>query len=182
MGEISNPAPVLPIVAVFSRYPEARAWALERAESAWGPAGPKSDGYAFSETDYYAPSMGSDLWKCFWAFERLMDPARLAELKLTTNAWEREYALLGRHDEPRPLNLDPGYMTLAKLVLASTKDHSHRIYLEQGIYAEVTLFYRDGHWQAREWTFPDYRRADNLAFFTSCRQYLTARLRHEHRP
>jgi hypothetical protein len=63
-------------------------------------------------------------------------------------------------------------MTPAKLVLASTKDHAHRIYLSQGIYAEVTLFYRDREWQAREWTFPDYRRADYHAFFDACRNYL----------
>jgi hypothetical protein len=74
--------------------------------------------------------------------------------------------------EPRPLNLDPGYLTPAKLVLASTKDHAHRIYLSRGIYAEVTLFYKDRHWQPREWTFPDYRRADYQEFFSQCRAYL----------
>lgn len=71
----------------------------------------------------------------------------------------------------RPLNLDPGYLTEAKLVLASTKDHAHRIYLSQGIYAEVTLSFRRGHWRHHDWTYPDYRRADYHAFFTQCRDY-----------
>ena len=91
---------------------------------------------------------------------------RLADIKRQTNAWEAEYAALGLHPEPRPLNLDPGYITLAKLVLASTKDHAHRIYLGDGIYAEVTLAYRDRRWQPLEWTYPDYRRDDYQQFFT----------------
>lgn len=79
---------------------------------------------------------------------------------------------LGRHAESRPLNLDPGYLTPAKLVLASTKDHAHRIYLRDGIFAEVTLVYRKGKWQPLEWTYPDYRRDDYQQFFTRCRERL----------
>ena len=71
----------------------------------------------------------------------------------------------------RPLNLDPGYLTEAKLVLASTKDHAHRIYLSQGIYAEVTLSYRRGRWRHHDWTYPDYQRGDYQAFFDQCRDY-----------
>jgi hypothetical protein len=71
----------------------------------------------------------------------------------------------------RLLNLDPGYLTEAKLVLASTKDHAHRIYLSQGIYAEVTLSYRRGHWRHHDWTYPDYQRSDYQAFFDRCRDY-----------
>ena len=73
------------------------------------------------------------------------------------------------------MNIDPGYLTQAKLVLASTKDHAHRIYLDRGIFAEVTLFYKDRHWQHRDWTFPDYRRADYHAFFDECRQFFHTR-------
>ena len=177
MGNISSPAPVLAIFAAFSRYGEAIDWAAERAAAALGPIALRSEPYAFVETDYYQESMGAELKKCFWAHETLVDPARLAELKHMSNRWEEEYAALGRHPEPRPLNLDPGYVTPAKLVLASTKDHAHRMYLTDGIFAEVTLFYRDRAWQAREWTFPDYRRADVQEFFTRARGHLMARLR-----
>jgi hypothetical protein len=116
--------------------------------------------------------MGADLKKQFIACERLIDPGELARIKRETNHWEAEYATLGRHPEPRPLNLDPGYITPAKLVLASTKDHAHRIYLKDGIFAEVTLAFRHHQWQPMEWTYPDYRRADYQAFFTRCREYL----------
>ena len=91
-----------------------------------------SDPFDFTETDYYTATMGEGLKKQFLAFERLIDSSELASIKRETNDWEAEYAALGRHAEPRPLNLDPGYLTPAKLVLASTKDHAHRIYLRDG--------------------------------------------------
>ena len=172
MGAIHDPTPVLLIVAASSRHDAALQWAREQIEAAFGPVALASDAFAFTETDYYAATMGGDLKKQFLACERLVDPGRLAEIKRQTNAWEAEYAARGEHAEPRPLNLDPGYITPAKLVLASTKDHAHRMYLGGGIYAEVTLAFRDKQWQPMEWTYPDYRRDDYQAFFTRCREYL----------
>jgi hypothetical protein len=170
MGEIYEPSPVLLIVAASSRYAAALDWARERSVKQFGQVALASDAFDFTETDYYTPTMGADLKKQFFAFERLIDAAALADIKRQTNQWEAEYAALGRHAEPRPLNLDPGYITPAKLVLASTKDHAHRIYLRDGIFAEVTLAYRGGRWQPLEWTYPDYRRADYQSFFTQCRE------------
>lgn len=170
MGSINSHPPVLLILAAFSRYPEALGWAQEKATAAWGPVLLASEPFAFEETGYYERTMGPHLRKQFLAFADRIDPALLAQIKRQTNAWEEEYAALGRHEEPRPLNLDPGYLTLAKLVLASTKDHAHRIYLSDDIYAEVTLSFRDGAWQAWPWTFPDYRREDYHAFFLQCRE------------
>jgi Domain of unknown function (DUF4416) len=172
MGVINDPLPVLLILAVSSRYDEALAWTRATAEQHFGPAALASDAFDFTETDYYAETMGADLKKQFLACERLIDPVQLAQVKCQTNRWESDYAALGRHPEPRPLNVDPGYITHAKLVLASTKDHAHRIYLQDGIYAEITLAYRHRRWQPHEWTYPDYRRADYQEFFTRCREYL----------
>lgn len=182
MGTISLHAPVMLLIAVSSRYGEALAWASRRAEAAWGGLGPVSPAFDFTETDYYQATMGDGLKKQFLAFERLIDPSELPAIKQATNAWEAEYTEEAAHPEPRPLNLDPGYVTPAKLVLASTKDHSHRLYLGQGIYAEVTLFYRAGQWQAREWTYPDYRRADFQDYFTQLRNNLLARAREVRKP
>lgn len=177
MGLISSHAPVMLLMAVTSRHAEALDWALRRAAAHWGPSARLSSAFDFTETDYYQETMGSGLKKQFIALAELIDPGRLPEIKRTTNAWEAEYTERSEHDEPRPLNLDPGYLTPAKLVLASTKDHSHRLYLGQGIYAEVTLHYRSGQWQAREWTYPDYRRSDFQQFFTELRNDLQARAR-----
>lgn len=182
MGQPTTPSPVLPLLAAFSRYEEAIAWGRERAVGAWGAVARESAAFEFSQTRYYDASMGPGLRKSFFAFARLADPGELAAWKLRTNAWEEEYAALGRHPEPRPLNLDPGYLTLGKLVLASTKDYAHRIYLGQGIFAEITLFYRHQRWQHHEWTFADYRREDYQEFFTRCRDDLHTQLREEHAP
>ncbi len=175
MGQIHLPLPVMPILAAFSRYDSALDWAEARAGEFWGPVILVSPRFDFTETDYYEPTMGPRLKKCFWAFERPADPRELVEWKIQANQWEEDYARSARLAEPRPLNLDPGYLTPAKLVLASTKDHAHRIYLTEGIYAEVTLYFRDGRWQAREWTFADYRRADYLEFFVAARNLIKGR-------
>jgi len=172
MGTAHPPQPVLLLMAAFSRHREALHWARRRAEEAWGPVALESPLFQFTETRYYEPTMGSPLQKVFFAFDDLVDPSRLAQLKLETNAWENQYAALASHAEVRPLNLDPGYLTLGKLVLASTKDFCHRIYLSRGIYAEVTLFYKHGRWEHHPWTFADYRREDYHKFFSHCRELL----------
>ncbi len=175
MGELRHHPPVLLLVAAFSRHPQALDWARTRLEAHCGPVALASPAFEFVETNYYQATMGAAIQKLFWIFEQPMPPDELPALKLATNQWEAEYAALGLHPEPRPLNLDPGYMTAAKLVLASTKDHAHRIYISQGFFAEVTLFFKDGRWQHRDWTFPDYRRDDYQQFFLSARQFLRRR-------
>lgn len=172
MGVSTPHAPVVPVLVAFSRHATSLDWAREQATKHWGPIAESSPTFDFSETDYYGESMGSDLRLQLWAFEQMMPPESLVERKLQTNDWEAAYAQLGAHPESRPLNLDPGYVTPAKFVLASTKDHAHRIYLAQGIFAEVTLYYSAGRWQAREWTYPNYRREDYQQFLTACRKRL----------
>ena len=177
MGEPSSPAPALLLLAAFSRYDAALAWARDRAAAQFGPVALESPAFDFTQTDYYQPTMGTGLRKQFWLFASPLDQADLPGLKLTTNAWEKEYAAQAGLPEERPLNLDPGYLTLAKLVLASTKDNAHRVYLAQGIYAEITLYYSERRWQARPWTFADYRRDDYQQFFSQAREYLQRRIR-----
>jgi hypothetical protein len=172
MGQVQDPTPVLLIIAASSRYAAALQWARERAVESFGDIALSSPAFDFAETDYYTATMGAGLKKQFFAFERLVDPSQLAGIKRSTNECEAKYSGLGMHPEPRPLNLDPGYITPAKLVLASTKDHAHRIYLRDGIFAEVTLSFRGRKWQPLEWTYPDYRLDDYQRFFTECREWL----------
>jgi hypothetical protein len=172
MGDIHSPTPVLLLVAITSRHVAALDWARERIAAQHGPLALTSDAFDFTETDYYTATMGGELKKQFVTCASLIDPGDLPRIKRATNEWEAEYAALGYHSEPRPLNLDPGYITPAKLVLASTKDHAHRLYLADGIYAEITLAYRAREWQPFDWTYPDYRRGDFQQFFTAAREYL----------
>lgn len=178
MGELKPPRPVLRLLILFSRHAEALDWGRRQAEDHWGPVALASDRFVFDQTDYYRAAMGGDLRKQLLAFERLMDPAELADAKLLGNQWEADYARLApMPDAPRPLNLDPGYLTEAKLVLASTKDRDHRLYLRDGVFAEVTLHYRGGGWKTRPWTYPDYATAGYHLFLDRCREYLRARYR-----
>jgi hypothetical protein len=172
MGQPLPHSPALLILAAFSRYDAALDWARRQAVEAWGPIEHESPVFHFTETEYYRQTMGPDLHKVFFAFQRPLDPSELVDIKLQTNQWEDQYAASADHPEPRPLNLDPGYLTLAKLVLASTKDFAHRVYLSRGIYAEITLQYRHRRWLHHEYTFPDYRRLDYHQFFAECREVL----------
>ena len=172
MGQIYPPKPVRLLIAASSRYAESLEWGRGQAISRWGPVAASSDPFEFSDTDYYAADMGDQLKKQFWFFADPMDPGKLSAIKEQTNQWEQQYAALQRHAERRPLNLDPGYLTLAKLVLASTKDHAHRLYVGDGIFAEVTLNFRGGRWEPMPWTYPDYQREDYQEFFTACRNCL----------
>lgn len=177
MGDVTQHRPVLAVLAAFSRHDAALAWARQRAAETWSPVALASDVFEFSETQFYERTMGPNLRKTFWAFERLVDPTWLVDAKHQTNSWEQQYTAANEHDEPRPLNLDPGYISEAKLVLATTKDRDHRLYLDRGIFAEVTLHFHRGQWRSREWTYPDYQRDDYHLFFVRCRDYLRGRYR-----
>ncbi|MFH1867672.1 MAG: DUF4416 family protein [Candidatus Omnitrophota bacterium] len=137
-------------------------------EERFGAADYKSDLLDFDYTDYYQKEMGTALKRRFMSFKQLIDPADLAGIKLVTNDLEK--VISGKIKAPmRPVNMDPGYITEAKLVLASTKNHCHRIYLSKGIYAEITLSYRDKSFRASDMTYQDYRSDDYREIFNHIR-------------
>ena len=176
MAETSSPDPVLLIVAAFSHHPEALAWARHRLEELFGPVGLTSQVYDFDQTTYYEPSMGAGLRKQFLAFHNLIAADRLPDIKLHTNAMELELTQADRYSEPRPLNLDPGILSLGKFMLATTKDQAHRIYLRDGIYAEVTLRFQAGNFEPWPWTYADYRLPLVGDFLQEARDFYRRRL------
>ncbi len=171
MGRIREPKQVLPIVAVISRHETAIGWTAARLYATCGECCLCSAAFAFGETGFYEREMGPGLFKVFLAFERLIEETDLADWKVLANGLEVRFR--DEHDFPeaRPLNLDPGYLSDAKLVLATTKDRDHRICIGQGIYAEVTLHFEGRQWVPARWTYPDYRREDYHAFFSECREW-----------
>ncbi len=120
----------------------------------------------FSFTDYYDEEMGPGLKRKFLSFKKLIPSPKLAEIKILTNKIE---AMLSR-GESREINIDPGYLTLAKLVLASTKDYYHRIAISKNIFAEITLYYKNNNFNFFEWTYPDYKSSDYLKVFLQIRE------------
>lgn len=176
MAEPREPVPVLLVVAAFSRDRQALAWTEQKVEDAFGPLGLSSFIYPFNQTSYYESEMGSDLQKCLLVCQDLIDPGRLADIKLLTNSLEQEFAQQQSTLPSRPLNLDPGILTLGKFCLATTKDQAHRIYLRSGIFAEVTLVFRAGKYEPWPWTYADYKQEHVRAFLGEARAYYRGRL------
>lgn len=176
MGVIKQPAPVKLICSVLTNQAALHDEAQQALQEEFGPIDYISALLPFDHTTYYELEFGAGLMRRILAFERLIDPAALPDIKHTTNRLEQRWTVEGR----RRVNLDPGYVSLAKLVLASTKDHGHRIYLRDGIYAEVTLRYRDKRFQPWEWTYPDYGSPTYCALFEHIRAIYVRQLRVVH--
>ncbi len=159
MGQIKQPAAVKLIVGMLSQREELFALAEEAMQEWWGEIDVASEVLVFDQTDYYAKEMGERLLRKFVSFGRLIDPGELAGIKHQSNGLEETLAAHPKGRElqvNRPINLDPGYVDASKLVLATTKNYSHRIYIGQSMYAEATLHYHKGKWQAWPFTYPDY--------------------------
>ena len=172
MGEVLYRRPVLRMMAISSCHESAFAWAKEQATASWGPICLESPRFDFSETKFYTRTMGAGLLKQLVAFESLIDQHDVVTSKLESNQWEAQFKAKHDFEQPRPINLDPGYVTEAKLVLATTKDRDHRIFIKDGIFAEVTLFYQFHKWHGSRWTYPDYLREDVTTFMSQCRDLL----------
>lgn len=174
MAEPAPPPPVKLICGMLSADPALFDEALASLAPEFGPADVLSDLMDFDLTDYYEPQMGDRLYRRFAGFERPVLPGVLARAKHVTNAIEAEFARRRPEGPPRPINLDPGLIEPAKLVLASMKNFAHRIYLADGVWAEVTLLYRRGRWEPLAWTFPDYASGRYDAFLSRARNSLRA--------
>jgi len=166
--------PQMLVLAALSRHESALGWTQARLVEAFGPVGVLCPTLPFDGTRYYERTMGAGLVKRYLAFDRLLEPDQLAAVKRRTIGFERELAELREYPEPRPINLDPGFLGLGKLVLATTKDQAHRIYLHGGIFAEVTLRFHDGRFEPQPWTYPDWQLPEVLGFLHAARQRFTA--------
>jgi hypothetical protein len=167
VGKILKPAKVKLIAGFIFKDTAAFLRAKRALEAAFGKADFESPAFAFGHTDYYYPELGKPLKRKFLSFAKLIPAQKLAVIKNTTNAIEEKLRV---KDRRRSVNIDPGYLDLAKLVLATTKDYSHRVYLSAGIFAEVTLFYQQGSFQPWPWTYPDYRSKEYIAVFNQIRE------------
>ncbi|NLB83745.1 MAG: DUF4416 family protein [Synergistaceae bacterium] len=145
-------------------YPDERlwVWTVDALAALWGEPEEVSEPFSFSNTDYYA-EIAPVLYRRFLSFSGLRDGGELPEWKLASCAVEE------KSRKPRAVNIDPGYVNGARLVLASTKDHAHRIYLGRGIQAEVTLRYRFRKWQPFDYTFPDFASGQYDSFLSRVR-------------
>jgi len=128
-----------------------------------------TDAVSFRETDYYRKEMGDDLKKVWYSFSDLIKPDSLANIKCQTHEIE-ESLKVESEQSGRVVNIDPGYIELSKIVLASLKNFSHRIYIGKGVFHEVTMIYKDKQFQELLWTYPDYKSKRMKDFFEQVRQ------------
>jgi hypothetical protein len=182
------------VVAVLLSRPELKPELLARLEESFGPADWLSPELPFGHTHYYDAEMGRPITRFFVSCQQLVDPAGLAGAKRTTNDLEEKFRRPGlragipptslsgfaaglRAGIPaglRPVNLDPGLLSLARFVLASTKPSAHRVPLASGIYAEIELLFERGSFRPVEWTYPDYRTREYLDILGHIRGLLKA--------
>ena len=170
------------ITGIISRSEALAGQAESLLADAFGPIAERSPVIPFNFTDYYEPEMGKDLVRCWLGFSRLVPADRLAEIKLLTDCLEQQLSLSpppnrkseieNRKSVGRQANLDPGLLTLHNLVLATTKDYAHRIYLHSGIHAEVTLVFNNGRYEPLPWTYADYQTETCHKFLLRCRERL----------
>ena len=175
MGSIRTFSPVKLFIGVLLSEARLIPEVEERLETSCGPIDSRSEVIPFDFTGYYRHETGPSIVRVFFSFERLIDAALLPEIKHRTNTMEAGFA----QGAPlkRPVNLDPGYLENAKVVLASTKNFYHRMYLGEGIFGEVTMHFKDGGFHFFPWTYPDYQSPSYQEFFLELRKIYRKQLR-----
>jgi hypothetical protein len=165
---MSDPQPaeaVKLVVSLFSGESRLLGDAIRALSEKYGKVDFISASAPFAYTDYYTKEFGASLIRRLVAFERLIRPDSLPDVKLWTNALERRLSAGGQ----RRVNIDPGYIARAHLLLATGKGYGHRPYLREGIYADLTLIYRNRAFQSLPWTYPDYAGGEMIGILTRIR-------------
>lgn len=170
MGQIKKHKPVKLIIGFIFKQESVFNAAGLVLEKRFGKTDFQSRVLPFNHTAYYEGEFGKGLKRRFVSFKKLILPSELPKIKTYTNRAEKKLS----SGSSRLINIDPGYLDLAKLVLASTKDYKHRIYLDKGIYSEVTLCYENKSYRPWEWTYPDYKSAEYIAIFNRIRDIYAA--------
>ena len=173
MGKVQTHPPVKLICALTYQALYDLAKLYKKLEGAFSSIEMLSQPFDFDLfTDYYTEEMGPGLKKHFIVFSALIDPFELPAIKRWTNKLEGTTL----NKEKRLVNIDPGYISQAKLVLATTKNYSHRVYLGKGIFGDVHMHYQRGKYRPNSWTYPDYKAEQNVAFFGKVREKYLAQL------
>ncbi|MEE8300141.1 MAG: DUF4416 family protein [Desulfatiglandales bacterium] len=165
------------ISSLFSSEEELIEKVIKKMEGYFGPVDWMSEKLLFNRTKYYAKEMGWPLYRRFISFLKLIPPDSIADIKLTTNRIENEHLF----DQRRMINIDPGYIALERVILATGKNYIHRIYLKEGLYADLTLIFHAGTFKPLAWTFPDYADEKVIGYFNRLRNGYLHHLSEEER-
>lgn len=168
MGKIKSPELALLFAGTLYSDPDIFNTAQTVLEKRFSTILHTSPPMPWDYSEYYREELGWPITRRFVFFEKLIDTGILADIKAETNGIEESFSSQGK----RRINIDPGYLALSKVVLASTKNYSHRIHMGRGIYAEVTLVYRNDVFQAHLFTYSDYQEQRTLEMFKDMREKL----------
>ncbi len=167
MGKPKEPQPAKLFMSLIASEDEFLHRGIKDLCLDFGEIDSTSERLPFCFTDYYAKEMGDHLFRHFITFKNLISINLLPDVKRSTNGFEERYATPSGN---RRLNIDPGYVCLEHVILATTKGYAHRPYLRDGIYADLTLIYRNKSFQPLEWTYPDYRQEEVIKLFNQFRK------------
>ncbi len=147
-------------------------------EDSYGPIDPQgvSEVFEFPDAASYKASMGTGLSRQFFVCEKRVEQDCLVVAKHRAIEMERSIRQQRPAEVERPVNIDPGIINDCRIILASTKDYSHRIYRGEGIWEEITLMYRDGAYRSLPWTYRDFNNPGYHAFFEAFRDRVVAEL------
>jgi hypothetical protein len=173
MSKPSESEDVKLITSLFSSQKELVENVIDRLVEIWGQTDWVSPSLFFDRTQYYAKEMGWPLHRRFITFKKLIRPEDIVDIKLTTNKLEEEYSREGK----RQINIDPGYISLERLILATGKNYTHRIYLSKGIYADLTLVFNKGSFKSLEWTYRDYGAPEIIGYLNELRERYKSQIR-----
>lgn len=173
MGTPGNPKPVRFFTSIIYQEDGQSPEVDKRLTTLLGDILSRTVPAPFLHTNYYEKEMGAGLLRYFLLFQPFYDRTELPSVKLRTNDIETAMSKQGR----RTVNIDPGYLSLEHVVLGTTKGYSHRIYLDRGIYGDLTLMYTSGTFGSLPWTYPDYGSADLISMLNRWREEYRADLR-----
>lgn len=174
MSILKEPQPVKLFFSIFSNNIELIEESLGMLEKIFGLIDMSSDYIPFDKTKYYEREFGKDLVRKIVFFENLISPENIVEVKLKSVSLEVKYTT----DCKRKVNIDPGYLALSRVVLTTGKDYAHRIYLNKGVYADLTYIYKKGEgYISLPWTYPDYSSMEYRDIFMKAREILKIQLK-----
>lgn len=177
MGTAKEPNPAKYFIALLSSQTDLLSAVETDLTALLGAIDARSDVVPWAASRFYESEMGLGLLRRFVSFARLLSPEALADVKLGTQEVEGHYRRPVTNGGGRRINCDPGYLEAGKVVLASTKNASQRIYLRGGIFAEATLLYYNGGFHGCRYTYPDYLWPETLRFLSACRGRYLEQLR-----
>lgn len=175
MSQPQAPKPAKLIIGIFTNSIASISSAAKFLIHEFGAADLISAWFPFEDTKYYEREMGCGLSRRLISFRKLIDPGTLAAIKLKTNQIEEKFL----EQDKRKLNIDPGYLTHERFVLATGKNYTHRIYIGSGIFADLTLVYQKGRFQTLPWTYPDYAKENIRSFLTHVRNKYSLDIKEE---